>query len=113
MLVIRLQRVGKKKFPTYRLIVSEKARDTRGSYLEAVGTYNPHVKEGGFVPNSERINYWIKIGAQPSNTINNLLISKGMINGAKKKKSVYISKARAIKLAEKKKTEKPKTEKAV
>lgn len=112
MLVIRLQRIGKKKFPTYRLIVSEKARDTKGSYLEVVGTYNPHAKEGQFVPNTDRLNHWLKMGAQSSNTVNNLLVQQGIIKDAKKKKSVYISKVRADKMAEKKKAEKPEPEKA-
>jgi len=108
MLVIRLQRIGKKKFPTYRLIVSEKTRDTRGAYLEALGTFNPHLKDGGFLPETERINYWMGKGAQPSPTIHNLLIKSGILKGLPKKKSVYISKKRAAKLEEKKKQAAPK-----
>lgn len=103
MLAIRLQRIGKKKFPTYRLIVSEKAWDTKGTYLEALGSFNPHVKEGGFKPDIERVNHWLKVGAMPSNTVNNLLVNAGVIKG-EKKKSVFISQSRAKKLAEKKKT---------
>ena len=103
MLAIRLQRVGKKKFSTYRLIVSEKARDTQGTFLELLGTYNPHAKENQFAPNADRVNYWISKGAVPSETVNNLLVTAGLVKG-KKQKSVTISKRRAIKLAEKKKT---------
>ncbi len=103
MLAIRLQRIGKKKFATYRIIVSEKARDTQGDHLEQVGTYNPHAKENQFLPIVDRVKYWISKGAVPSETVHNLLVTAKMIEG-KKKKSVFISKKRAAKLAEKKKT---------
>lgn len=102
MLAIRLQRIGKKKFATYRLIVSEKTKDTWGTYLEQVGTYNPHAKENQFLPDVERVQYWLSKGAQPSDTLHNLFVTAGLIK-EKKKKAVYISKRRAAKLAEKKK----------
>lgn len=103
MLTIRLQRVGKTKHANYRLIVSEKARDTQDKYAELLGTYNPHDKEKGLNLKVDRIKYWLGVGAATSNTINNLLLKAGIIQG-KKKKSVYLSKSRKAKLAEKKKT---------
>ncbi len=106
MLTIRLQRVGKAKFPTYRLIVSEKARDTHDNFLENLGTYNPHVKENQFLPKVDRIKFWLEKGAQTSDTLHNLLVTAGIIQGAKKK-SVYLSTTRKAKLAEKKKAEAP------
>jgi len=102
MLTIRLQRVGKKKVAAYRLIVSEKARDTQDRYLELLGTYNPHVKENQFKPLVERIQYWISKGAQTSPTVHNLLVSAKVIKG-KKEKSVFLSKKRHAKIAEKSK----------
>ncbi len=104
MLTIRLQRIGKNKKPTYRLVISEKARDPQDVYLENLGTYNPHLKEGAFKPNAERINYWISKGAGTSNTIHNLLVSAGVIKD-KKQKSVYLSKKRKAKVEQKKKGE--------
>lgn len=101
MLAIRLQRVGKKKFATYRIIVSEKARDTWGDYLEQLGTFNPHAKEAQLLPDTERILFWIGKGAQPSPTLHNLFVNAGIIT-EKKKKSVFISKKRAVKIAAKK-----------
>ncbi|MBU0545789.1 30S ribosomal protein S16 [Patescibacteria group bacterium] len=106
MLTIRLQRVGKAKFPTYRVIVSEKARDTQYNYLENLGTYNPHIKENQLVAKADRIKYWIEKGAQTSDTVHNLLVSANIIEG-KKKKSVFLSKARQAKIAEKKKSSAP------
>lgn len=100
MLMIRLQRVGKKKLASYRLVISEKARDTKDVYLELLGTYNPHAKENAFQPKAERIQHWISKGAQTSATINNLLVKAGIIKGDKKK-SVFISQKRKKTIAEK------------
>ncbi len=102
MLAIRLQRLGKNKFATYRLIISEKARDTQGKYLENLGTYNPHAREEQFKGNVERIKYWIGKGATTSDTVHNLLVSN-KITAGKKKKSVYLSVKRKAKVAEKQK----------
>lgn len=106
MLTIRLQRVGKKKIASYRLIVSEKARDTQDVYLEQLGTFNPHAKENQFLPIKERIEYWMSKGAQTSGTVHNLLVTAGIIKD-KKVKTVYLSKKRSAKIAEKKKTAAP------
>ena len=101
MLTIRLQRIGKKKKPTYRLVISEKARDTQDRYLEQLGTFDPYAKEGQFKPNADRIKYWLSKGAQTSSTINNLLVSAKVLTGDKKK-SVFLSKKRQTKIGEKK-----------
>lgn len=100
MLAIRLQRVGKKKYSTYRLIVSEKTRDTHDKYTELLGTYNPHDKEKGFLPKVDRIKYWLQVGAVPSPTIHNLLVKNNIIEG-KKEKSVFLTQKRKSKLEEK------------
>ncbi len=83
MLIIRLSRVGKKKYPTYRIVIQEKSRDPWGKALEILGNYNPHTKE--FACKEDRIKYWLSVGAQMSATVNNLLIRKGVIHGEKKK----------------------------
>jgi small subunit ribosomal protein S16 len=100
MLTIRLKRIGKKKFPTYRLIISEKTKDTWGSNLEELGSYNPHVAGKKLLAKIDRIKYWIGKGAQMSDTVNNLLVSAGIIEG-QKKKAIYLSKKRKAKLEEK------------
>ena len=102
MLTLRLQRIGKNKFATYRLIVSEKARDTQGVYLEQLGTFNPHDKVQQFKPIADRVTYWISKGAQASGTVHNLLVKEGLLKD-KKVKSVFLSKKRKTKIAEKKK----------
>ena len=93
MLRIRLQRIGKKKQPTYRLIVSEKTKDTQAGSLEILGEYNPVRTEKVINLKEDRIKHWISVGAQPSNTVNNLLIKAGVIEG-KAQKSVTITNKR-------------------
>jgi small subunit ribosomal protein S16 len=83
MLTIRLSRVGKKKQATFKVIVSEKAKDTVGDYLELLGHYNPHTNNAEL--KTERIQYWISKGAQASGTVHNLLVDKKIITGEKLK----------------------------
>lgn len=100
MLIIRLQRIGKRKQPTYRMIVSEKSRDTQFGHLEVVGLYNPIQVPKIIDLKADRIKYWISVGAQMSATVNNLLVTQGIIEG-KKQKSVAISKKRKEKIEKK------------
>lgn len=88
--------MGKNKFPVYRLVISEKARDTQADNLEILGTYNPHSKELNV--KEDRIKHWVGHGAQMSDTVNNLLLAKGIISEGKKKKSVTITKKRQGKI---------------
>lgn len=73
MLAIRLTRTGAKKKPSYRIVVidSRKARD--GRFVEIVGHYNPRKEPAELTLKAERIQYWLKQGAQPSETVRSLL----------------------------------------
>ncbi|OIO19742.1 MAG: 30S ribosomal protein S16 [Candidatus Magasanikbacteria bacterium CG1_02_32_51] len=111
--------MGKRKNPTYRLIVSEKARDTQYNSLEILGNYNPIQIPKVLELKADRIKYWISKGAQTSNTVNNILVREGIIEG-KKRKSVTISNKRKVKigakkveLAEKENSKKALVEKAI
>ena len=73
MLKIRLQRIGKRGQAHFRIVVLEHTSKPKGEFLELLGTYNPHQKE--FKAKKERIEYWISKGAQPSPTVNNLLVN--------------------------------------
>ena len=82
MLKIRLKRVGRKHDPSFRIVVTEKHLGPKsGKYIENVGFYN--VLKGDKNLNGERIKYWISKGAQVSNTVHNLLITEGVIEGKK------------------------------
>lgn len=75
MLTIRLSRIGKKKSPFYRVIVTEKTRPRNGRFVEIVGTYDPLKKPATIDLNRERVDYWIGKGAQPSDTVRSFLRS--------------------------------------
>ena len=96
MLKIRLARVGKKKSPAYRFVVSENARDLYGKQLEILGHYNPFSKVCEV--KKDRILYWISQGAQVSPTAHNLLVDQNVITKEKVKASKS-GKKRELKLA--------------
>ena len=75
MLAIRLARFGSKKAPTYRVVVIEKdrARDSRA--VEVVGHYNPCSDPAAVVLDHERLQFWIKNGAQPTDVVKRLVKS--------------------------------------
>jgi small subunit ribosomal protein S16 len=75
MLAIRLARFGAKKKPTYRVVVIEKERARNSRSVEVVGHYNPVAQPAQIHLNRERIDYWMKQGAQPSDTVTRLLKS--------------------------------------
>lgn len=83
MLVIRLQRVGMKGQPSYRLAVSERRSKLTASPVEDLGAYSIKTKTGTF--NKERILHWISKGAQATPTVHNLLIKQGILTGSKMK----------------------------
>jgi len=101
MITIRLSRVGKKKQPSYRLIVSEKTKDPWGKYLENLGIYNPIANPSVIDFKAERVKYWLDKGAQASDTVWNLLVDQKIVTGEKRKK-ISISKKRKEKLEKKK-----------
>ena len=73
MLAIRLRRMGSSKKPFFRVVVVEarSARDTR--FVENVGTYNPRSKPAKVEINKERLQHWLKKGAQPSDSVRTLI----------------------------------------
>ena len=73
MLAIRLARFGAKKKPTYRVVVIENERARNSRSVEVVGHYNPISKPAEVHLDHERINHWIKNGAQPSVTVARLM----------------------------------------
>lgn len=73
MLAIRLARYGKKKMPSYRIVVIDKRRPRNGRFTEIVGTYDPLKNPAALNLNAERIQYWLARGAQPSDTVRSFL----------------------------------------
>lgn len=84
MLTIRLQRVGKKHDPSFRVVAVDSRKKTKsGNTVEVVGFYDARKGKTPVRLDADRIKYWISRGAQPSDTVRNLLISKRVIEGAK------------------------------
>jgi len=82
MLMIRFQRIGRANDPAFRIVVLEKERAAKaGNIVEQVGTYNPRSK--ALTLNAEQVKHWIAMGAQPTDSIRNLLISQKVIEGKK------------------------------
>ena len=73
MLSIRLTRMGSKKKPYFRLVVTEGRSALQSSFVENLGTYNPRVKPAKVEINRERVQYWLKMGARPSDSVRTLL----------------------------------------
>ena len=73
MLAIRMMRVGSKKKPFYRVVVTEARSARESSFVENLGTYNPRSKPAQVEINKERIQHWLKQGAQPSDSVRTLI----------------------------------------
>ena len=73
MLSIRMTRVGSKKKPYFRVVVAEARSAIQSDVIETLGTYNPRAKPAQVSINKERIAHWIKVGAQPSNSVRTLM----------------------------------------
>src|SRR3989344_4363569 len=85
MLTIRLTREGKKNQPFFRVVVIDKRRSAKGGRpAEILGYVDPLTKKKSF--EKERILYWLKVGAQPSATVHNLLVAEKIIDAPKMKK---------------------------
>ena len=82
MLMIRFQRIGRTNDPAFRIAVLEKERAAKSNRIvEKLGSYNPRTK--ALILDAEAVKGWIAKGAQPTGTVKNLLISKGIIEGKK------------------------------
>jgi small subunit ribosomal protein S16 len=81
MLAIKLQRIGKKHQPSYRLVVAPKRSKMAGPPVEDLGSYNTFTKKSTI--NKERVSYWFGVGAQPTVTVHNFLVKEGIIKGTK------------------------------
>jgi len=83
MLKIRLQRIGRKNDPAFRVILTDSKNPAKtGNFKEILGTYN--LKKNEVVFKADRVAYWIKNGAQTSDTVHNFLVAQKIIAGKKK-----------------------------
>jgi len=73
MLSIRMTRVGSKKKPYFRVVVTEARSKRESDFVEMLGTYNPRVKPAKVELNKERVQHWLGKGARPSDSVRTLL----------------------------------------
>ena len=76
---IRLTRIGAKKKRFYRINVADSRAPRDGRFIETVGTYNPLVEENQVTLKEERVLEWLSKGAQPSDTVRNILSKEGVM----------------------------------
>ncbi len=76
---IRLKRMGAKKSPFYRVVVADSRYPRDGRFIEEIGTYNPLTDPSSINIDAEKAQKWLKNGAQPTDTVKNLLKKSGAI----------------------------------
>lgn len=94
---MRLQRIGRKNQPSYRVVITDSRNaQVRGRHADVIGIYEP--RSGKFEIDAEKAKKWISQGVQPSDTIYNFLVEKKIVEGRKKnvlpKKSPVIDEAK-------------------
>lgn len=91
MLAIKFKKIGKKHQPSFRIVVAEKRAKIGGRYIEDLGWLNPKSKESDI--RKERTAYWLKMGAQPTDTVYNLFVKNNIIKGKKRAVHAKVKKA--------------------
>ena len=79
MVKIRLRRMGAKKAPFYRIVVADSRYPRDGRFIEEIGTYNPVVNPAELKVDVDRAQAWIKTGAQPTETVRDVLKKAGAL----------------------------------
>ncbi len=104
---IRLARGGAKKSPYYRVVVANATAPRDGDFLEKVGTYNPLIEDAALrvTLKSERIEYWLNQGAQPTERVAKFIVAAGIVLPVKMKKKfdqdLLLRKEKPVKKAKK------------
>ncbi len=84
---IRLKRVGRKKLPIYRIVVSDSRKARDGKCIEEIGTYNPLKRDigtQGMLINEERLKHWFSVGAQSTDVLTRLFALAGLAKAKKR-----------------------------
>ena len=76
---LRLKRMGSKRKPFYRIVAEDYREPRDGRFIEIIGTYNPTTNPASVVLNEELATKWLKEGAQPSDTVRNILSKEGIM----------------------------------
>ena len=108
---IRLARTGRKKIMRYRVVVADSRMQRDGRFLENIGTYDPQSNPKKFVFKLDRVAHWLKQGAEPTETVRNLLKQERFGEKMEAISKGVAETAVIERLPERKRKSKPKTEK--
>ena len=97
---IRLRRVGRKKAPMYRIVVADSKSPRDGKFIEIVGQYQPRTGDAAINLDTERVNYWLNVGAQPTDTVRSLLRKAGVLKQRHESRLAAKLQAAAVPVAE-------------
>ena len=76
---LRLQRRGRKNYAFYQIIVADSRAPRDGKYIERIGSYNPNTNPATITLDFDRALYWLQVGAQPTDTVRNILSDEGVL----------------------------------
>lgn len=76
---IRLQRHGRKGYAYYHIVIADSRAPRDGKFIERIGSYNPNTNPATVDLNFERALYWVNVGAQPTDTVRNILSGEGVM----------------------------------
>ena len=102
MVRIRLRRIGRKKAPVYRLVVADSKSPRDGKFIEIVGQYQPRTGEQAINLDTARVNHWLDVGAQPTDTVRSLLRKAGLLKQRHETRLAAKLQAAAVPVAENK-----------
>ena len=77
---LRLKRMGAKQRPFYRIVAADSRSPRDGKFLEILGTYNPLTDPATVTVDAEKVQAWLKNGAQPTTTVKNILVANNVIS---------------------------------
>jgi small subunit ribosomal protein S16 len=100
MVRIRLRRTGRKKTPTYRIVVADSQSPRDGRFIEIIGQYAPRQGNTALNLKTDRANYWLDQGAQPSDTVRSLLRRAGVLKARHEERLGRKLKVGAVAVAE-------------
>jgi small subunit ribosomal protein S16 len=92
LLRIRLSRIGKRKQPSYRIVVTDRRNPREGAHLEIIGHYNPLTNPATITLKEDRAIHWLQVGAQPSDTAAKILSRSGIMEQAGREAVVWSGK---------------------
>ena len=97
---IRLRRIGRKKAPVYRIVVADSKSPRDGRFIEIVGQYAPRAADNQLSVKADRVNHWLEVGAQPTDTVRSLLRKAGVLKARHEARLAAKLQSKAVPVAE-------------